>query len=221
MVTHAKSEPLRQFGIVAADPLRLLGFQSLFPPDSGVVLVPLLHPTAEVLAHLSLVVIDASCTDLVFDMIEALRKTSPDVRVVVVGLNTDPDYVERVIGAGARGYLTHAATEAEIRMAVDIVLDGSVWAPRKILAQLLEKSRTDHQQQAKPPTALTPRETDVLRLLVQGASNKEIGAELNIDAAAVKAHVGRLMRKVGVSNRTALSVEVTRQGLLADLPPAV
>ena len=106
-------------------------------------------------------------------------------------------------------------------MAVDIVLDGSVWAPRKILAQLLEKSRTDHQQQAKPPAALTPRETDVLRLLVQGASNKEIGAELNIDAAAVKAHVGRLMRKVGVSNRTALSVEVTRQRLLAGPPPAI
>ena len=57
----------------------------------------------------------------------------------MVGLEEDPAYVERVIGAGAKGYLTHGASESELRMAIEIILDGSVWAPRKVLARLLER----------------------------------------------------------------------------------
>ena len=131
----------------------------------------------------------------------------------MVGLDDDLAYVERVIGAGAKGYLTHSVTSAEMQMAIKIVLDGSVWAPRKVLARLLERGMAEQRKSKKLP-ALTPREKDVLRKLGQGSSNKEIGSELLIDASAVKAHVGRLMRKLGVANRTALSVEATRQGLM-------
>lgn len=208
-----RANELQRFGVVSADPLRFLGLQTMFPEETGIELVALDQATMQAVKRLTLVVIDASCTELLFELIAAFQKAQPLVRLLVVGLGDEPEYVERVIGAGAKGYLTHGASEAEIRMAIDIVLDGSVWAPRKVLARLIERGMVE-QQKSRRRTTLTPREKDVLRRLGTGSSNKEIAAELSIDAAAVKAHVGRLMRKVGVTNRTALSVEATRQKLL-------
>ncbi len=185
----------------------------MFPTEAGVDLVPLDETNTEAVKRMALIVIDATCTELLFELIDAFQKVQPSVRLLVVGLEDDLAYVEGVIGAGAKGYLTHGASEPEIRMAIGIVLDGSVWAPRKVLARLIDRGMAEQRKEKKVP-ALTPREKDVLRKLGTGSSNKEIAAELAIDASAVKAHVGRLMRKVGVTNRTALSVEATRLKLL-------
>lgn len=213
-MTDEKDAARVRFGIVAADPLRFLGLQMMFPADLGIEVVGLDGTTTEIIESLALIVIDATCTGLLFELIAAFQKAQPNVRLIVVGLEKDHAYVERVIGQGVKGYLTHGASEAEIRMAIEIVLDGSVWAPRKVLARLIDRG-TAEQQRGSQPLTLTPRERDVLQRLVAGSSNKEIAAELEIDAPAVKAHVGRLMRKLGVTNRTALSVEATQQGLLA------
>ena len=208
-----KGAERHRFGIVAADPLRILGLQMMFPADSGIEVVALDGTSTEAMKSLSLIVIDASCTEMLFELIAEIQKAEPQVRLIVMGLEVDSGYVQRVIGAGVKGYLAHTATEAEIRMAMEIVLDGSVWAPRKVLARLLERGLGE-QQALKKPLLLTPRERDVLRKLGTGSSNKEIATQLEIDASAVKAHVGRLMRKLGVSNRTALSMAAMRERLL-------
>ena len=212
-MSHKIETERRRFGIVAADPLRFLGLQLMFPEETGVDWTLLEGAVTSDVKNLALIVIDASCTELLFELIAAFQTVQPKARLLVVGLQDDPAYVESVIGAGAKGYLTHGATQAEIQMAIRIVLDGSVWAPRKVLARLIERGMAEQQKSKKLPV-LTPREKDVLRRLGMGSSNKEIASELEIDAPAVKAHVGRLMRKLGVSNRTALSVEATKQGLL-------
>lgn len=205
------------FGIVAADPLRFLGLRAIFPERAWIELVPLQLAAVEVWKDLALLVVDATCTDLPLELVAHLRRAEPNVRIIVVGLEKGPEYIERVIDAGAKGYLTHGASEREMRMAIEIVLDGSIWAPRKVLARLLDRGAIERQRAAKivPPTQ---REREVLELLVRGLSNREIGVALQIDEATVKAHVGRLMRKVGVENRTALSVEATRRKLLEERP---
>jgi len=133
--------------------------------------------------------------------------------LIVIGLEDDPEYIQRVIGAGAKGYLTHMAKESEIRLAIDIVQDGSVWAPRKVLARLLEAS-SGELRAPSPEPKFTEREGQVLKLLVAGRPNREIAAALGIDAATVKAHVGRLMRKVGVENRIALTMQAVSRNLV-------
>ncbi len=213
MVDERNDIERRRFGIVAADPLRFLGLQTMFPEEAGIDLVPLDGATSTAMKSMAMIVVDASCTELLFELIASFQAVEPSVRLLVVGLDDDPIYVERIIGAGVKGYLTHGASEAEIRLAIKIILDGSVWAPRKVLARLIERGTAEQQKRGKLPT-LTPREKDVLRRLGTGSSNKEIASDLAIDASAVKAHVGRLMRKLGVTNRTALSVEATRQRLL-------
>ncbi len=213
-MTTEQTEQIKRFGIVAADPLRLLGLETIFEDVDAVELVPLTGQGALNSSPLDLIFVDASCTDHLFELLVSFQRSRPRLRVIVIGLDVDPAYVQRVIGAGAKGYLTHGSSTEEIRMAVDIVLDGSVWAPRKVMARLLEASRRAEAEAARAPPRFTPREEDVLRLLVAGSSNREIASALIVDEATVKAHVGRLLRKVGVENRTALTMVTMQRDLL-------
>jgi DNA-binding NarL/FixJ family response regulator len=115
-----------------------------------------------------------------------------------------------VIGAGAKGYLAETANEAEIKMALEVVLDGSVWAPRKVLAQLIDAGGVQGAAAAaganKIANKMTPRETEVLKLLTEGKSNRDIAVALKIDEVTVKAHLGRMLRKTGASNRVELTL---------------
>ena len=152
-----------------------------------------------------LVMIDATSTAHLFELLETFRRLRPRIRLVVLADNSDAPFVERAIESGARGVLNHAATERELRMAVEVVLDGSVWAPRRVLSRLLDRAHTV----SAVPVQLTGREREAIRHLVRGLSNREIGREMGVEAATVKAHLGRLMRKAGVTNRTALGVHAT------------
>ena len=211
----------KRFGVVAADPLRLLGLETIFEESQGIELVPLTGQGALNSTALDLMFVDASCTEHIFELLASFQRSRPRLKIIVIGLETDHDHVQRVIGAGAKGYLTHGSTADEIRMAVDIVLDGSVWAPRKVMARLLDASRRAEAEAAAAPPTFTRREDDVLRLLVAGKSNREIAKVLSVDEATVKAHVGRLLRKVGVENRTALTMATMQRGLLQAPAPGL
>ena len=201
-----------RIGLVATDPLRVLGLQTLFPEGDPVEVVPLSVPGALDDSRVSLILIDAACTGHIFELLTTFRRTRPHLKLIVLGLEEDHEYIQRIIGAGAKGYLTHSAKVSEMRMAIEIVQDGSIWAPRKVLARLLESSPVPAKADAR--VRLTERELQVLRLLVAGLPNREIAQELGIDVITVKAHVGRLMRKVGVENRIALSVQAVNRKLL-------
>ena len=193
--------------------MRLLGLEEILSAQGFEEVVSLSGPGALKAHQFPLILIDAACTDRLFELLATFRSTRPKLKLIVIGLSDDFSYIERVIGAGAKGYLTHTARESEIHMAINIVLDGSIWAPRKVLAQLLDKSGSAADTRPTDPH-LTQRELQVLRLLVAGQSNREIAGALRIDEGTVKAHVGRLLRKVGVSNRTALSMQALNRKLV-------
>jgi len=198
-----------RLGLVAADPLRILGLQTVFEQSGSVEVVPLSVPGALQAESLGLVLIDAHCTDHLFELIASFRRSRPQTKLMVMGSNGNLDYVQKVIGAGAKAYLFETARADEIRMAIDVVRDGSVWAPRKVLARLIDAGAEQRQKRhSMEEVEFTPREREVLALLTTGRSNKEIARELGIEEVSVKAHVGRMMRKVGVTNRISLSVQV-------------
>jgi DNA-binding NarL/FixJ family response regulator len=204
-----------RIGLIATDPLRILGLQTMFSNGDAEV-VALSVPGALDASGVSLILIDASCTDHLFELLATFHRRRPRLRLIVIGVQEDHEYIQRVIGAGAKGYLTHSAKESEIRLAIEIVQDDSLWAPRKVLARLLESSSAaETNAAAEIAPKFTEREVQVLRLLVAGSPNREIAHALGIDAVTVKAHVGRIMRKVGVANRIALTVETLNRNLLA------
>jgi DNA-binding NarL/FixJ family response regulator len=214
-----RSHEAVKLGLVATDPLRILGLQTIFAEGGiktgPVEIVPLSVPGALDSSGVSLILIDAACTDHIFELLATFRRTRPHLRLIVLGLEEDHDYIQRIIGAGAKGYLAHTARSGEVRMAIEIVQDGSAWAPRKVMAKLLEQSTTAAgvNRPLEEPK-FTARERQVLKLLVAGHPNREIASDLGIDLNTVKKHVGALMRKVGVTNRIALSVQAVSRNLL-------
>ena len=205
-----------RMGLVSTDPLRILGLQTIFPEDGPIDIVPLSIPGVLNDAGVSLILIDSNCTDHIFELLATFRRVRSQLKLIVLGIEEEHGHIQQIIGAGANGYLAHTAKESEIRLAIDIVQDGSIWAPRKVLARLLQSSVVEA---ARPNTAPAPkfteREQQVLRLLVAGRPNRLIASELGIDLITVKAHVGRLMRKVGVANRIELSVQAVNRKLIS------
>jgi len=196
---------VERLGVVATDPLRVIGLKTIFCENAQFELVHLSVPGALDDASLCLVLIDAECVPHLLELIGTFRRARPQLKLIVLGNETTPDYIQSVIGAGAKGYLPLTSGESEIRMAIDMVRDGSVWAPRKILSRLLDSQRNPGRSSGEAP-CFTAREREILNLLRAGKPNREIARTLGIDEGTVKAHIGRLMRKVGVNNRIALTV---------------
>jgi DNA-binding NarL/FixJ family response regulator len=203
---------MARIGIVAADPLRRVGLEAILNEIPGLAAVPLSLEQAMASGSLAAIVLDARAAGPnLGDVLARFRREVPGVKVVVLGESLDPKHVQRVIGAGAKGYLAETVGEDEIRMAMDVVLDGSVWAPRKVLARLIDagggqrpSTRTDRREDVAEK--MTPRERQVLELLKDGKSNREIAISMGIDETTVKAHLGRMLRKAGVTNRVELTL---------------
>jgi DNA-binding NarL/FixJ family response regulator len=199
-----------RIGVVATDPLRVLGLRAILSEAMQLEIVHLSVPGVLDDSNLSLVLVDAECTDHLFELIATFRQVRPLLKLIVLSNESSQDHIQRVIGAGAKGYLSLAAPESDLRMAIEMVRDGSVWAPRKVLSRLLDRQPGGTRPPAAPPH-FTTRERQVLTLLRAGHSNREIAVALGIDEGTVKAHIGRLMRKVGVNNRIALTVHPSTQ----------
>ena len=197
----------QRVGLVASDPLRILGLQVILSEEAAAHVVPLTVPGALHSFELTLVLIDADSEPQLFEQLATFRRLRPDLRLIVLGRDNDQDYIQKVIGAGAKGYLSHDAKESDIRLCIEVVRDGSIWAPRKVLARLIDATPFVAQSAAQPvESKFTDREGQVLNLLIEGRPNRDIAMMLGIDEGTVKAHISRLMRKVGVGNRTALTM---------------
>src|ERR1017187_5597083 len=142
-----------------------------------------------------------------YDIMASMKAIRPDLRIIVTGSGMDDESVLKAIAAGAKGYVDEAASPAEFIQALRIVHQGSVWAPRRVLLTFIERvSASPGRIFPAGRINFTDHEKEVLEMLVAGRSNKEIGSALGIEERTVKAHVAKLMRKVGVQNRIALSV---------------
>jgi DNA-binding NarL/FixJ family response regulator len=209
------SEAPARIGLVASDPLRLVGMEAILSDLPGMEAVPLELDQIPSAGNLAVLMLEArSGGDALPELITRLRREHPQLRIVVVGEGLDPLLIEAVIGAGAKGYLAETASEAEIRMALEVVLDGSVWAPRKVLAKLLEGGSSSSSSAPSGDSIvkrMTAREREVLELLKDGRSNRAIAEALGIDEATVKAHLGRMLRKTGAHNRVELTLRAIEE----------
>ena len=203
-----------RLGLLAPDPLRVLGLQTILGAQSGFEVVALETPTAAALAGLALVLVDGDHPDALLSLIELLVRLRPLVRLLVLGMDDDPEWIARIVGAGAKGYLLYRSSEAELLAAVHVVLDGSIWAPRKVLSRMLEEAREQAAARVTGTPEMSRRELAVLRLLVEGNSNREIGRALGIEEGTVKSHLSRMMARTQTTTRTGLTMFALQRGLV-------
>jgi len=126
-----------------------------------------------------------------------LRETLPETRVLALSMHEDRMYIRRMLEAGAAGYVVKRAMAAELLRAIRAVAAGALYVDPHVAGHL-ESLLTG---QPHGPSELTPRETEVLRLIAQGFSNKEIAARLGIAVKTVETHRARAMEKLGLQSR--------------------
>ena len=213
-----------RIGIIAGEPVRMEGLRLIFdqPSEQGhPKLIPIIGPLNELLCDRSLhhIVVDLNSSAGGFEILETVRRSRPEVRQIVIGPENQDELVLNAITAGARAYLDSSAAPETVRQAIQIVVSGSIWAPRKLLSRLIDRLLGVAEATApQEAITLTDREKQVLELILLAKSTREIAHQLGIEERTVKAHVGRLMHKTGVENRVELCVRALNRSLLHEPP---
>jgi DNA-binding NarL/FixJ family response regulator len=205
--------------IVESDPLRSIGFRTLLESESDFELIAGAPPEILMQQNLNVVLVGDRPGNNLVSRMSNLKAMRSDLPIIVVGSSTDDEAIFSAIAVGAKGYLFDGASPREFAQAIRTVNQGSIWAPRRVLSKFIERAGT--QLKRTMPGGyepLTHREKEVLKMLVTGLSNKEIGAPLGIEERTVKAHIAKMMRKVGVQNRIALSVHAITNSLVSRPP---
>jgi len=179
----------------AADGAEALRLAHELKPD--VVLMDLLMPVLDGIAATS-----------------AIRRELPDVEVLALTSVLEDAAVVGAVRAGAIGYLLKDTSSADLCRAIKAAAAGQVQIDPRAVSRLMREVRAPDN-----PEMLTERETDVLRLLAQGQSNKEIAHSLSIGEKTVKTHVSSILSKLGVLSRTQAALYAVRIGLVSNHAP--
>ena len=143
-------------------------------------------------------------------------KRNPALRAIVLSMYADESYVVRALAAGARGYLLKEATDDDLLPAVRAVAAGKSFFSPAVSQMLLEDYMRHLQQRGLEDTyhLLTDREKEVLQLLAEGRSNKEVATLLELGLSTVETHRGNLMQKLNLHNTAEIVLYAVRKGLI-------
>ena len=142
------------------------------------------------------------------DGLEATRQIAAlglPIRVLMLTLHDMPAYVREALAAGAAGYVLKDTAIGDLRAAIEQAMAGRSAVPVDLINAALRAAPLPGRE-ADLSRLLTPRERDVVELVAEGLTNKEIGRRLAISPATVKAHVERIIGKLGVADRTQAAV---------------
>ena len=163
-----------------------------------------------------ILLLDLSMPDL--DGISVTRETKrrfPDVRIMILTVHEDQAMLREAIRAGASGYVLKQAAESELISAINVLMRGDMYVDPAMMRDLLREAVD------RPPKSsngaeepLTPRETEVLKYLVSGYTNRQIGEELNISVRTVEGHRANLSAKLGIQSRADFVRYAREHGLI-------
>jgi len=163
-----------------------------------------------------LALVDVRMPDL--DGLELLRVVKgewPDVPVIMLSTYENAPYVKRALADGAAGYLLKDATPEDLSQAINVAMSGSgnVLSPRVIQNLFEDQESSNASNGRRSEYSLTQREHDILALLAEGRSNREIAGALYLSEKTVKAHLAAIFRKLGVTNRTQAAMMAVQMGV--------
>ena len=218
MAEPANLLPRLRVALLEPEPIRVQGFVTLFQDHPRIEFVVFELPQFLADQEFKLALIGLHGDKLPLPLVGTIHGLRPDVKLVVMGPDADDEVILQAITAGAKAYLEASATPQQVEQAIMIVNQGSIWAPRRVLSIFVDRATKTSRSSTPSQAQFTVRETEVLKLLVAARSNREIARTLGIEERTVKAHVAKLMRKVGVENRIALSIYAVTNSIVAPNP---
>jgi DNA-binding NarL/FixJ family response regulator len=163
--------------------------------------------------HPDLALVNISMPDLNgIELTRLITTEHPSTRVIVLSLHADDEYVRRAFAVGAAGYVVKTAAREELELAIRAVARGGVWLDPSISRALVE-ALVRGEVPAGPFELLTPRQREVLQLVAEGHSTKQIAQELGLSVKTVETHRMQLMRRLGVDNVAGLVRAAVRLGI--------
>jgi DNA-binding NarL/FixJ family response regulator len=152
------------------------------------------------------------------DGVEATRlalELNPDIRIITLSMFSDPDYYQKMVAAGTKGFLVKETGIDELRKAIQIVVDGGTYFSQQLLQNIIVNISNPVVKSARNKvTELTKRETEVLELICKGYSNKEIADTLFISQKTVEGHKSNLMDKTNTKSAINLMLFAIKHQLI-------
>jgi len=145
------------------------------------------------------------------DALVQLKRENPDVRVVLLTMHRDAAYARRALDAGASGFVLKHSAPAELVLALRAALQGRTFITPDLVTEVF---RLAANEVPDPLAAMTPRQREVLQLLAEGKSAKEIAKALNLSARTVEDHKYRLMESLGIHNTAELMHFAIKHGIV-------
>lgn len=151
------------------------------------------------------------------DAAQQITKTHPRIAVIVLSMYSDEEFLIRALTAGAKGYLLKDSAEADVLRAVHAVAQGRTYFTPSIAHTLLEDYMRRLQQEGVQDRydLLTDREREVLQLLAEGRSNKDVAALLNLSIHTIDTHRTNFMQKLGLHNTAEIVIYAMRKKIIA------
>jgi len=148
------------------------------------------------------------------ETLERLRSNHPEVKVILLSVHGDAPFIQSAISLGADGYVLKNGRAAEVVTAIRAVTRGGSYFSPVVAREIVEQLRTPRDDSQEPFSVLSTREREVLHLIAEGLSAKEVATQLEISTKTVEAHRTSLMRKLGVRKATELVRYALRHGLI-------
>ncbi len=148
------------------------------------------------------------------ETLERLRADHKDTKVILLSVHSDPPFIQSAIALGADGYVLKNGRADEIVTAIQEVMKGGSYFSPAVAREIVLQLRSPNNRSENPFDVLSGREREVLHLIAEGLSAKEVAVELSISTKTVEAHRTSLMRKIGVRKATELVRYAIKHGLI-------
>lgn len=152
------------------------------------------------------------------DVVARIAHDRPATRVIIVSMHGDDETVRRALKAGAAGYMLKNSDRAELEMGLRAVARGDTWLSPALTKRVVAALTQEAHQPEGPFEALTPRQREVLQLVAEGLSNKEIAGRLNVALKTVETHRTELMERLGIHGVAGLVRYAIQVGLVRPEP---
>jgi two-component system response regulator NreC len=165
--------------------------------------------------HPDVVVIDISMPDLNgIDAARQITREAPDIKVIALSMHSDKKYVKEMLAAGASGYLLKDAAFEELGMAIATVLKNKTYLSPQITDTVVKDYVNENvPRDSIASTALSPREREVLQLIAEGKSTRDIAAKLYVSVKTIETHRKQIMAKLGLNSIAEITKYAIREGL--------